>query len=312
METKLTVIDEKFYDSIKPTFVQLTNEKVFKREIGFAIQALRKNTYLQSCSIESVLEAVSNISQTNLTLNPVLKYAYLIPRKGKCVLEPGYQGLIKLATDSDSIISINVQLVYEGDDCEIDLASDKKILKHVPYLLTGKEKGKILFGYSSALLKGGSIHVEIMSIKQILDVREYSESYKHYKSKKEKGEWASTVWESDAPEMCRKTIVKRHFKYLPKSENKYLEKAIELDNEDYDFPLSYEQGNYIESLLMSSAIPNERENEIYRALHNGDMKSKEAGECIEYLLEHQQDPIDAGKHYQQGDIQNKLSSFKEK
>ena len=240
MEQQLTVIDEGFYQAIQKNFVELTNEKTFKREIGFAIQILKKNPYLQKCSAESVIESVMNISQTNLTLNPVLKYAYLIPRKGKCILEPGYQGLIKLATDTDNIISINVQLVYEGDECEIDLASEKKILKHIPYLLTGEEQGKIIFGYSIAMLQDGSRHVEIMSSKQVYDVMEYSESYKHYKKKKAKGEWASCVWVDNAPEMYRKTIVKRLFKYLPKSDNKNLEKVIELDNKDYDFPMSYE------------------------------------------------------------------------
>ena len=188
METKLQITNEKFYASIKENFVEMTNEKTFKREINFAIQLIKKNSALQACSVDSVLEAVLNISQTNLTLNPVLKYAYLIPRKGKCILEPGYQGLIKLATDTDNIVSINVQLVYEGDDCEIDLATDKKILKHIPYLINGNERGKIIYGYSIAMLQDGSRHVELMSIKQILDIREYSESYKYFKKKKSRRE----------------------------------------------------------------------------------------------------------------------------
>lgn len=306
MQTSLTSIES--YASIKQNFVQLTDEKVFKREVQFAIQLIKKSPYLQKCSVESVLESVMNISQTNLTLNPVLKYAYLIPRKGKCTLEPGYQGLIKLATDTDNIVSINVQLVYEGDDCEIDMASEKKILKHIPYMALGNEKGKMLWGYSIANLQDGSRHIEIMSSKQILDIRGYSESYKYYKVKKDKGEWASCVWASNPEEMARKTIVKRHFKYLPKSDNRNLEKAIELDNQDFDFPASYEQGTYVENLLMSSAIPIEREREIHQSLHSGAMTNSEAGEIIEYLKENQLDPISSGSNYQAKDIQKKLTN----
>lgn len=310
--SNLTPVQEDFYKPIKEKFVNQIDEKTFIREVNFAIQILKKNTYLQGASAESVLESVVNISQTGLTLNPVLKYAYLIPRKVKnqlvCVLEPGYQGLIKLATDTDNITSIEVQLVYEGDDVEIDFSSDRKVKKHIPYLLTGKDQGKILFGYSIAILKDGNRHVEIMSLSQIHDVRGCSDSYKNYVNKKSKGEWASSVWVSDEPEMCRKTIVKRHFKYLPKSDNKKLEKAIELDNSDYDFPASFEQGNMIESLLLTSTIPNKVERQIHDTLYNGEFTKKRAEECIQYLKENQQDSITSGNgNYSQGDIQKKLT-----
>lgn len=303
---KLPVLQESFYKPIQQNFIKLADEKAFKREIGFAIQIIKGNAALQKCDANTVLEAVYNISQTGLTLNPVLKYAYLIPRKGKCILEPGYQGLIKLATDTDNISSINVQLVYQGDECEIDLASDQKIIKHIPYVATGKDPGDVIYGYSIATLQDGSKHPEVMSLKQILDIREYSESYKAYVAKQKKGEWASSVWVSDPHEMYRKTIVKRHFKYLPKSDNRQLERAIELDNQDYDFPATYEQGNMIEGLLMSAAIPEKVEREIYRALHGNEFTQKRAEECIEYLKENQTDPVASGNYYNQGDIQTKF------
>ena len=306
MNTTL-LLKESDYKPIKNSFVKLTDEKTFKREIGFAIQIIKKSPYLQKCSAESVLESVYNISQTGLTLNPVLNYAYLIPRKGKCILEPGYQGLIKLATDSPSINSIEVHLVYQGDDVEVDLASPEKVKKHIPYLITGNKQGDVVFGYSVATLADGTRHIEIMSLKQILDVRECSESYKHYSAKQKKGEWASCVWISDAPEMYRKTIVKRHFKYLPKTEDTRLEKAIELDNQDYDFPATFEQGNYIESLLINAAIPEKREREIYRALHDNEFTQKRAEDCIQYLKDNQRDAIESGHRYSQTDIKNKLS-----
>lgn len=300
------MLQKNFYNSIKSQFLQLTDEQTFIREVNFAIQILKDKPYLQKCDADSVLKAVFEISQTGLTLNPVFNYAYLIPRKGKCYLEPGYQGLIKLATDTDNINSIEVQLVYEGCECEIDLATEKKIVKHIPYQATGKDKGNILFGYSKAILQDGRAHVEIMSYKDILDIRGYSESYKDYVKKKSKGEWATSTWVDNESEMCRKTIVRRHFKYLPKSDNKQLQRAIELDNADYDFPASFEQGNIIESLLLSCAIPIEREREIHQRLHAGDFTQKQAAECIKYLEDHQQNPIDAGKTYNAGDIQKTL------
>jgi len=299
----MSVLTKNFYNPIKNDFLKLADEKTFVREINFAVQIIKGNNALQKCDAESVLKAVFNISQTGLTLNPVLKYAYLIPRKGKCCLDPGYQGLIKLATDTDNINSINVQLVYEGDECEIDLASNEKIKKHIPYQATGKDQGNILYGYSVATLQDGEKHVEIMSYKQILEIRDYSESYKYEKDKAYK----NSPWFKNEPEMCRKTIIRRHFKYLPKSDNRQLEKAIELDNEDYDFPMTFGQGNFIESLLMSAAIQPERERELHQRLHAGDFTQSQAKECIAYLEDNQVDPMQTSS-YSQTDIKNKLAS----
>jgi len=175
--TEITVINEQFYNPIKGSFIRMLDEKAFKREVNFAIQILKKNQYLQTCSQESILDAVLNISQTSLTLNPVLNYAYLVPHKGKCVLYPSYQGLCKLATETGSIKSIECQLIYNGDDVLLDLSSEKKIEKHIPYFLNNKPQGEIVAGYSIATLENGIKHIEVMSRQQILDVRNYSESF---------------------------------------------------------------------------------------------------------------------------------------
>lgn len=307
MSTEITCTSPQFYATIKKAFVGQMDEKKFNNEVGFAVQILKNNQYLQKMDGNSVLQAVLNVSQTGLSLNPVLNYAYLVPHKGKCVLYPGYQGLVKLATDTGSVTSIEVNLIYEGDDVELDLASDKKVTKHIPYMLTDKEQGGIIGGYSLANLPDGSKHVEIMSRKDIENIREYSESYKGDVNKKTN----YSPWNTNEPEMFRKTILKRHFKYLPKSDkNEMLVKAIELDNKDYDFPMSYEQGNYIESLLMSCAIQVEHEREIHQRLHANDFTTNQAKECIEYLLENQVDPIQNGAIYTQTDIKNKLGAEK--
>ena len=305
--SNITVLDKKFYKPIENQFISLIDENTFKKEVSFAVQALRKNSYLQRCDANSVLQSVLNISQTGLSLNPVLNYAYLVPHKGKCVLYPSYQGLCKLATDTGSITSISCQLIFEGDLIDFDLASDEKVKKHVPYFLNGKDKGKILGGYSIALLKDGSKHIEYMTEQQILDIREYSESYKAYKNKKV----TTCVWVDNPEEMYRKTIVKRHFKYLPKSVvSEKFNKAIELDNSEYDFHMTYEQGNYIESLLLSCSLDQKTQDSIWGSLSNNSFTQKRAQECIEYLKDNQIDNISSGNgNYTQGDIQKKLNTL---
>jgi len=307
MSKEITCVSPKFYAPIQKIFVSLANEKKFQSEVQFAVQIMKGNQYLQKMDGNSVLESVLNISQTGLTLNPVLNYAYLVPHKGKCVLYPSYQGLMKLATDTGSVVSIEVNLIYEGDDVVLNLASNKKIESHIPYILTGKDKGRIIGGYSLANLPDGTKHVEIMSSQDINDVREHSESYKNDVSKGTK----YSPWNTYESEMYRKTILKRHFKYLPKTEqNESLIKAIELDNKDYDFPMSYEQGNYIESLLLNSALPMKHETEITQRLRSNDFTVSQAKECIEFLLNNQRDAIQSGHTYSATDIVNKLRNEK--
>lgn len=318
MSQQLSVLKEEFYAPIKNSFLSQSDEASFMREVNFAIQHFKANDYLQKCELQSVLNAVLNVSQTGLTLNPVLNYAYLVPRynskerRVECHLDPGYQGLIKLATDTGSIKSIEVQLIYEGDLVDIDMASPEKILKHVPYFLNQQEKGQIIAGYSLAELTSGGRHVEIMSKKEIEDIRGYSESWKAFKAGKVK----SCVWDEKSGasgEMYRKTILKRHFKYLPKSHvPETLEKAIDLSNADFDFPMTYEQGNYIDTLLITAAIPEEREREIYQASQSHNTTQSEAREIIDYLKENQRDRIDSGDNYQATHVVNKLGTFKEK
>jgi recombination protein RecT len=210
-------------------FARLANEENFIKEAAFAMQIFEGNDYLAGSTPESKIQALMNLADSGLTLNPTMKLAYLIPRRkaGKtvCVLEPSYMGLVKLLTDTGSVRSIECHPVYKGDECEIDMASDRKVLRHTPYMMRGLPKGDMVAVYSLATLADGSKHFEIMSKQEIDGIKGRSESVKAGRS---------SPWDTDPEEMARKTVLKRHTKHLPKSSRfEKLAKAIEMDNEDY-------------------------------------------------------------------------------
>lgn len=212
-------------------FARLAGEEHFLKEASFAAQILANSSYLAQTTIESQQIAFQALAESGLTLNPMMKLAHLVPRNGKCILEPSYQGMVKLLTDTGSVRHIEVQVIYENDDCEIDMASDRKVLRHVPYAMRGLEKGEVLAFYSNATLVDGSKHFEFMGRADVDAVRETSEGWKAYKS----GKIKSTPWSTNYEEMGRKTVIKRHCKHLPKSDRwQFLAKAIDLDNADYD------------------------------------------------------------------------------
>lgn len=289
-----SILSTDFFVPIKDRFISQNgfDESAFNREVSFAIQHLHKNPYLQKADPVSVLKAVLNISQIGLTLNPVSKHAYLVPRYNgatkslECVLDPSYIGLSKLLTDSNSINNISCQLVYEGDEIDIDMSSDKKIEKHVPYMFTDNERGNIKGVYSLASLSTGEKHCELMSIVDVNDIRERSESYKAFKSGKVK----SCIWITDYGQMIRKTCIKRHYNQLPKSAiNGNLENAIELSNVSSGFskPVTFGAISMIESLINSCNLSEDEKSNIWDEVYSIEYQH-EASKIIDHLKSNEQ------------------------
>jgi phage RecT family recombinase len=287
------------FDQIKPRFTELVDEKTFLKEASFAIQSINSSKQLPKATTESKLMAVMNVAQIGLSLNPVKKEAYLVPRFNRgsieCQLEPSYQGLVKLLTDTGSVTSIAVYPVYDGDEFELELGTTMTVV-HKPKFKT-KELVNV---YGIAVLPGGERQIEVMTADDINKIRALSESYKAYENKK----ISSCVWVDHYDEMSRKTLIRRFYKYLPKSENhERLQQAIALDESDY-FP-TYEKIDLAKELLRSSTYdPDQRE---HLEIKIDNCTNEELGNIIRDIKLNQVDAIEAGHNYSQTDIKEKLS-----
>lgn len=194
----------------------------FLREAGFAIQILTGNEYLASKDPESIKNAVVNISLTGLTLNPALKYAYLIPRGDKCILDISYIGMIKLLTDAGAVKNIDASVIYQNDKWDFRKGSDP-YFKHTPALINRGEK---IGAYAIAYMRDGGFQFEVLGREDIEKVRATSESWKN-ESKRQHSPWET--WED---EMWKKTALKRLFKLLPKT--KFSDQLIAAIATDYE------------------------------------------------------------------------------
>lgn len=205
MSDKLTLIKQQI-ESTRPTFEELAMDKTaFARELEWAVQIFKGNAYLQSMEQESVKNCLVNVALSGLSLNPVMKEAYLVPRKGKLCLDPSYMGLIKTITDSGAVKSIKAGLVYSNEPFEIEMGTGGYV-KHG--IVKNGQPGNCIGAYSIAILPDGTPHVEWMYDQEIRYIMSRSESVKAGKR---------SPWDSDFGEMARKTVVKRHWKYLPKT-----------------------------------------------------------------------------------------------
>lgn len=229
---------EVFINDLEPIFnrVLISDDVSFQREAYFAMQLLYKNDYLLNVArnnATALKNAVVNVATIGLSLNPTLAHAYLVPRKNEVCLDISYQGFIKLAQDSGNIKDIKADIVHENDDFHITGAFSEPIHKYSPF----EDRGKMVGAYVVASTDHGTFLTTVMPHKEILEIRDSSESYKNEKTRK------YSPWVKYESEMIKKTVIRRAYKSWPKgNKNKLLEEALKLSDhaQDIEFKNQYQ------------------------------------------------------------------------
>lgn len=207
----------------------------FEREAEFAMQILEANDYCLKVALnnrQSVINAVKNIAAIGISLNPAKKQAYLVPRRPKAgqpiaiCLDISYMGLIDLAVESGSIQWAQAKLVREGDEYESQGIDKPPVHKYAAFK-PATERGQIIGAYVVAKTAAGDYLTHEMSINEIHEIRNRSESWKSY----EKDNTKKTPWITDAGEMIKKTVIKQASKTWPRGSGR-LEQAIHHLNTD--------------------------------------------------------------------------------
>tara|TARA_R110000765_G_scaffold116446_5_gene209650 strand:- start:3100 stop:4143 length:1044 start_codon:yes stop_codon:yes gene_type:complete len=202
-------------------FASLSPERA-KTELAFALQTFQKNPRLQNCDGQSIFDAIVNIARTNLSLNPITKLAYLIPRKNQCVLEISYVGLVKMLKDDGCIKHISAHIVYEDEDFNFDMPNNK-ITHNAKYPKTEAEhKSREIKGvYTRAEQPSGDVIFDFLPTWEI-------EKIKGVSSFNGKG----SVWDTWKLEMYKKTAIKRSFKLLIGNASNNLASVLALEEEN--------------------------------------------------------------------------------
>jgi recombination protein RecT len=237
---------------------EIGNNLSFKAESMFALQALSKNDYLMKVAtghLDSLRDSIINVASIGLTLNPAEQYAYLVPRDGLVCLDISYKGLCKLATDTGAIEWVRADIVYENDTFKYKGPAEMPEHEADVFGSRGSAAGV----YCIAKTKSGDILCEVMTQKEIEQVRDTSQSWK----KRKKGPWKD--WPG---EMAKKTIIKRSSKTWPRSTGfDRLDEAIHVVNqhEGIDFGetteiemISDDQINTIHSLINDNGVDKDR------------------------------------------------------
>lgn len=180
-----------------------------ERLLRIALSEVRRNPRLGQCNAASLLSAIFTCAQLGLEPGGALGHAYLIPYRDECQFQIGYKGMIELARRSGQIQSLNARAVYENDAFEYSFGLHEDLV-HRPAI---GPRGELTHAYAVARLKDGGIQFEVMDRLELEDVRDGSQGYQMAVKYNKK----DTPWISSFDEMCRKTVIRRLFKYLPVS-----------------------------------------------------------------------------------------------
>jgi recombination protein RecT len=174
---------------------------------------------LRECTVESLIASLMKCSQYGL--EPDGRHAHLIPYGKECQLIFDYKGLVALVRRSGEIKTIHADVVYANDEFSYCYGTGAH-LRHKP-VLSG-ERGEIIAAYSFVVSSTGEESFEVMSLDDLLDIRDKSQGYQSAKANKKQ-----TPWDDYFGEMCKKTAFRRHSKWLPLSFE--LKEAINADDD---------------------------------------------------------------------------------
>lgn len=184
------------------------------RFVRVALTAINKTPKLAQCTKASLIACLLDLSQ--LGLEPDGRKAHLIPYGDKATLIIDYKGLVDLARRSGEIADIHADVVCENDDFEYSFGTDGKLV-HKPSF---KERGEPIAAYSFVRLKDGSSSYEVMNLDEIEAIHKRSKAGQN------------GPWITDWNEMAKKTVFRRHSKWLPVSSE--FQAAVE---KDFDVPI---------------------------------------------------------------------------
>ncbi len=187
-----------------PDFETLLQKRVDPNILIYAVMnSIYKSPKLLGCTEKSIIRSVVYLAQIQLMPDTPDNHAHLIPFKNDCTVIVNYQGYIELAHRSERVRTIYANLVYEKDEFEEELGSERRLV-HKPYR-GGDGRGDIIGAYAVAELLNGGKEWVFMSKAELDKIRDTSKA-------KDKPD---SPWKKWPEEMYKKCPIRRLHKFIP-------------------------------------------------------------------------------------------------
>jgi|GEM_PF-4588449 len=240
-ENKAVTVFRQKFERWRPRLEVLVPKQVgAERLLNLALSAISRNELLRSTidnpnTQASILKSCIGAAQLGVEIDTPLGEAFILPfysKKKSCYIAQlvmGYPGLVNLGYRSGMIEAPEARVVFEGDLFEYAFGTSAYI-RHEP--ASPDQRGDVVAFYAILWVKGSSHPLfEVMPIEDVETIRDASPAAKNKQSP-----W----WQYPIP-MGQKTVLKRVYKYAPKSAD--LARAIKYDNlaeaeeQQFDFDL---------------------------------------------------------------------------
>jgi recombination protein RecT len=219
--------------AVEPKFNALIDKSAagqmtFAKEASFARQAFESNHHLANAirnDVKGFQDALCNVANMGLSLNPSLGYAYLVPRKGKICLDPSYKGLVKIAVKNGFIRHAMGDIVKEGDHFIYKGMYDmpEHDIADIFAINPSRSQKKTVGAYCVAKMPDGSFMTHVMDLAEIEKRKALSMN---------KGE--HSIWNKWYDQMCIKTVIKYASKsWISNSGIELEEKFNEIFSDDF-------------------------------------------------------------------------------
>jgi|GEM_PF-3143094 len=235
---KVVIYNQLDKPEVRNNLVKLfRNEQKANRFIAEARINLSTNPELADCSPESFVRAALQTAQLNLSINPLIGEAYLMPRwngdKGckEATFQLGYKAYLNMARKTKEVLDVDGAIVRKGDTFSHSYTEEIDEKGKFTYIVqpleheTSDEHGDIIGAYAKAIIKNDNVIIK----KHIyMTVAQLEAHMKKYATKNKKGEVVGLAVK-DFEAWALKTVLGRLSKKLPlTTEDKT---AIELQEE---------------------------------------------------------------------------------
>jgi len=216
-----------FFNEKLPAFKQVLPAHVSEHKfVTVLLNSIWKNETLRKCDTYSLYQAALELAELGLMAGGYSGQACLVPywsskrKRFEAQAQIMYQGLIELVARAGDVSDIRARIVFSGDHFDYQYGLDDKLV-HKPS--NQEEKGEPTHCYAYIKYKDGFRAFEVMTIEQINKIRDNTQAVR-------KGR--ETPWTNEVGyfEMCKKTVIKRLLKSIPKTIEK-IRVAINQDEE---------------------------------------------------------------------------------
>jgi recombination protein RecT len=220
-------------DQITQRFEEITGKGHAGGYISSVLIAVSQNQDLMNCTPNSIIGSALRAATLELSVDPSIGQAYLVPFKGKATLIVGYKGLYQMAIRTGKYRYLNLMPIYEDDDLTEDRSTGILILKYgnvrvIPERRTRRDQ--IPAGYLLYMeLKDGFKKSVFMTCQECDDHgKKYSKTY----------DLPNGLWKKDPHKMYQKTVIRQgitHWGYLDPHDLMNMGAFDEGDDEETDY-----------------------------------------------------------------------------